>query len=258
MRAAGRRRHGLPHFPEPRDISPPPFEALAPHFPDLEILELIGAGGMGAVYKARQAKYDRFVALKILSFDLAADPAFTERFEREARVLGRLSHPNIVTEFDSGTSGPYAYLLMEFVDGVNFRQAMGAGRFSAEEALSVVQEICSALQFAPKQGILHRDIKPENILIDAKGRVKVADFGIAKLVGEKVHGQVTLTLQGATLGSPHYLALEQIESPGDVDQRADIYSLGVVLYELVTGELPLGRFAPPSKSRRRMPGLMRL
>ncbi len=231
----------------PANRTPPPtVEEVAEHFPELEILEVIGAGGMGAVYKARQAKLERHVALKILSHDLAADPAFVERFNREARVLARLNHPNIVTIFDFGTAGLYCYLLMEFVDGVNLRQAMRAGGFTPADALAVVQDICGALSFAHEEGILHRDIKPENILIDNRGRVKIADFGIAKLIGTGSPDDVTLTLEGAMLGSPQYMAPEQIESPEDVDQRADIYSLGVVFYELLTGELPLGRFAAPS------------
>ena len=230
-----------------RHTTPPGIGEIAPHFPELEILELLGAGGMGAVYKARQPQLDRFVALKILSHHLASDPAFVERFNREARVLGRLNHPNIVGIHDFGTAGPYCYLLMEYVDGVNLRQAMRAGRFTPTEALEMVQHLCSALKFAHEEGILHRDIKPENILIDSKGRIKVADFGIAKLVGEDRQHDVTLTLQGSVLGSPHYMAPEQIETPGDVDQRADIYSLGVVLYEMLTGGLPIGRFALPSE-----------
>ncbi|MFM2167615.1 MAG: Serine/threonine-protein kinase PknB, partial [Verrucomicrobiota bacterium] len=157
---------------------PPTVAELAVHFPDLEVLELIGAGGMGAVYKARQPKLDRLVALKVLSSDLAGDPAFAERFDREARLLARLHHANIVTVFDSGLAGPFAYLMMEFVDGVNLRQAMKAGRFTPQEALTLVQDVCAALKFAHEQGILHRDIKPENILIDSRGQVKIADFGI--------------------------------------------------------------------------------
>jgi serine/threonine protein kinase len=232
---------GGPHSP------PPSVAEIAPHFPELEILELLGAGGMGAVYKVRQPQLDRTVALKLLSRQLAQDPAFVERFNREAKVLARLSHPNIVAVFDFGTAGPYCYLLMEYVDGVNLRQAMRTGGFTPAEALTLIQDVCAALQFAHEEGILHRDIKPENILIDAKGRVKIADFGIAKLVGGGAASDVTLTLQGSILGSPHYMAPEQIETPGDVDQRADIYSLGVVLYEMLTGELPIGRFALPSE-----------
>jgi tRNA A-37 threonylcarbamoyl transferase component Bud32 len=227
--------------------SPPSIEEIAAHFPELEILELLGAGGMGAVYKARQPQLDRFVALKILSHELARDPSFVERFNREAKMLARLSHPHIVAVFDFGTAGPYCYLLMEYVDGVNLRQAMRTGGFTPAEALALVQDVCSALQFAHEEGILHRDIKPENVLMDSKGRVRIADFGIAKLVGAGVPSDVTLTLQGSILGSPHYMAPEQIETPGDVDQRADIYSLGVVFYEMLTGELPIGRFDLPSE-----------
>lgn len=230
-----------------RHMPPPTIEEIAPHFPELEILELLGTGGMGSVYKVRQPQLDRTVALKILSHELAQEPAFVERFNREARMLARLSHPNIVAIFDFGTAGPFCYLLMEYVDGVNLRQAMRTGGFKPAEALALVQEVCAALQFAHEEGILHRDIKPENVLIDSKGRVKIADFGIAKLMGAGAPSDVTLTLQGSILGSPHYMAPEQIETPGDVDQRADIYSLGVVLYEMLTGELPIGRFDLPSQ-----------
>src|SRR5688572_11287611 len=219
---------------------------LAAAFPHVEILELIGQGGMGLVYKARQPKLDRFVALKILPQSLASDPTFTERFTREGRVLAKLNHPNIVTIHDFGQANGFFYLLMEFVNGVNLRQAMQAGRFTPAQALGMVPDICEALQYAHTQGILHRDIKPENILLDANGRIKIADFGIAKLVGE-VRPEGALTGTGAAVGTPNYMAPEQIEKPLEVDHRADIYSLGVVLYEMLTGELPLGKFPPPSE-----------
>jgi len=225
--------------------TPPPLETVAAAFPQLEILELIGSGGMGVVYKVRQPRLDRSVALKLLPQSLAADAAFAERFNREARLLARLNHPNIVTVHDFGQSGGFFYLLMEFVDGVNLRQAMEAGRFTPHQALVVVPKICEALQYAHDEGILHRDIKPSNILLDARGRVKIADFGIAKLIGDRMQ-DMTLTASGAAIGTPQYMAPEQLEHPQDVDQRADIYSLGVVFYEMLTGELPIGRFAPPS------------
>jgi len=226
--------------------TPPRRQELAAAFPQLEILEMIGQGGMGFVFKARQPKLERLVALKILPPSFAADPAFADRFTREGRVLARLNHPNIVTVHDFGQANGFFYLLMEFVDGVNLRQAMRAGRFTPEQALSVVPRICEALQFAHNEGVLHRDIKPENILLDAKGRVKIADFGIAKLLGESA-AKGHLTDSGGTLGTPHYMAPEQIENPASVDHRADIYSLGVVFYEMLTGELPLGKFQPPSQ-----------
>ncbi len=226
--------------------SPPTVEAVAAAFPDLEVTELIGAGGMGSVYKARQPKLDRLVALKILSLDLASDPAFAERFNREARMLGLLNHANIVAVYDFGKQGDFFFLTMEYVDGVNLRQAMRAGSFSPPEALTIVPEICVALQYAHDEGVMHRDIKPENILIDTRGRVKIADFGIAKLIGDKPE-ELNLTVSGAVMGTPNYMAPEQLENSGEVDHRADIYSLGVVFYEMLTGELPIGRFAPPSE-----------
>src|SRR5512136_2597838 len=184
---------------------PPPIPVVAAAFPQLEILELIGRGGMGAVYKARQPRLDRLVALKLLPQSLAADATFAERFNREARVLARLNHPSIVTVYDFGQAGGFFYLLMEFVDGVNLRQAMRAGRFSPQQALVLVPKICDALQFAHNEGVLHRDIKPENILLDTRGRVKIADFGIAKLVGD-ARESITLTASGLALGTPNYMA----------------------------------------------------
>ncbi len=232
--------------------SPPPGRAaptvaeVAAAFPQLEVLELIGQGGMGSVYKVRQPALDRVVALKILSPELGRDPAFEERFAREARVLGRLNHPNIVTIYEHGQSGGFFYLIMEYVDGVNLRQAMRAGRFTPQQALAVVPGLCDALEAAHAQGVWHRDIKPENILIDTRGGVKIVDFGIARLVGDPAR-DFTLTATGAALGSAAYMAPEQHEKPHEVDHRADIYSLGVVIYEMLTGELPLGRFPNPSQ-----------
>ncbi len=225
---------------------PPPISELAQLFPQLEIQECLGRGGMGAVYKARQPRLDRLVALKILAPEKQSDPQFAERFEREARALARLNHPNIVTVFDFGEVQGRFYLLMEFVDGLTLRQVMQAGKISPAEALNLVPKICEALQYAHEHGIIHRDIKPENILLDKQGRVKIADFGIAKIAGVEAKG---LSLTGArdVMGTPNYMAPEQVEKPQTVDHRADIYSLGVVFYEMLTGELPLGKFAPPSQ-----------
>ena len=225
---------------------PPSVEQMAKLFPQLEIIELLGQGGMGAVYKARQPRLNRFVALKILSPEKQNDPQFAERFEREARALAWLNHPNIVTVYDFGeTQGNY-YLLMEFVDGMTLRQLLQARRLASAEALAIVPQICQALQYAHEQGIIHRDIKPENILLDKKGQVKIADFGIAKLLDQEPQ-DISLTGAEDVVGTPHYMAPEQIEKPQTVDHRADIYSLGVVFYEMLTGELPLGNFQPPSQ-----------
>jgi tRNA A-37 threonylcarbamoyl transferase component Bud32 len=223
---------------------PPAAEEIRPLFPQLEILELVGRGGMGAVYKARQPSLDRHVALKILS--AGGDGAgFEDRFIREARALARLNHPHIVTVHDFGVAGTLHYLIMEYVDGPNLRQVQRSGQLTPDVALRLVPEICGALQFAHSQGVVHRDIKPENLLLDREGRVKITDFGIAKMLGG-AGDAVGLTGAMDVVGTPHYMAPEQIEKPSSVDHRADIYSLGVVFYEMLTGELPLGKFAPPS------------
>jgi serine/threonine protein kinase len=230
----------------PGEAEPPPsIEELAPRFPQLEILELVGRGGMGAVYKARQRGLDRLVALKILPRGAAKDPSFAERFAREARALARLSHPNIVAVHDSGEAGGLYFFAMEYVDGMNLRQMILARTAGTREALQIVMQVCDALQYAHEEGVVHRDIKPENILLDRRGRVKIADFGLAKLLQGRPE-DLTLTGTHQSMGTPHYMAPEQLEKPASVDHRADIYSLGVVFYELLTGELPLGRFAPPS------------
>ena len=220
-------------------------EELAPHFPQLEIIESLGRGGMGVVYKARQKSLNRFVALKLLAPERVGDAGFAERFQKEAQALAALNHPHIVTVHDFGQAGGFYYLLMEFVDGVNLRQAMKAGRFTPEQALAVVPPVCEALQYAHNHGIVHRDIKPENLLLDREGRVMIADFGIAKMLGAGASGVGLAESQPA--GTPQYMAPEQQTAPQRADNRADIYSLGVVLYEMLTGELPGKPLEPPSR-----------
>jgi serine/threonine protein kinase len=258
-----------------RFVPPTPAE-LARYFPELEILELLGRGGMGVVYKARQKRLDRVVALKILSPNIGRDPAFAERFAREARAMAMLSHPHIVAVHDFGQTAmtseganvpspaserrdgreggasagaPLYYFIMEYVDGLNLRRLLDTGKLAPEEALAIVPQICDALQYAHDHGVVHRDIKPENVLLDKEGHVKIADFGIAKLLGKEGRRpeDLTLTDPSHVMGTPQYMAPEQIERPLEVDHRADIYSLGVVFYQMLTGELPIGRFAPPSK-----------
>jgi serine/threonine protein kinase len=230
--------------PAPRFVPPAPAE-LARHFPQLGVLELLGQGGMGAVYKARQMKLDRLVAIKILPPEVARDPAFAERFLREARSLARLNHPNIVTVHDFGDVDGLYHFTMEYVDGQNLRNLLQKGPLPAAQVQAIVAQVCDALQFAHDEGLIHRDIKPENILLDRKGRVKIADFGLAKLVG-LTPAYLTLTGTHEVMGTLLYMAPEQMKQAHSVDHRADLYSLGVVLYEMLTGELPLGRFAPPS------------
>ncbi|QIF04454.1 serine/threonine-protein kinase [Roseimicrobium sp. ORNL1] len=231
--------------PSPPPVPIPTTEELAPHFPQLEILECLGRGGMGVVYKARQKSLKRFVALKLLAPERVQDPAFAARFAREAEALAALSHPHIVTVHDFGQAGSFFYLLMEFVDGVNLRQAMRGGKLTPEQALTVVPPICEALQYAHEHSIVHRDIKPENLLLSKDGRIKIADFGIAKMLDTPTDEVVPGDSQPA--GTPQYMAPEQREQPQRTDHRADIYSLGVVLYEMLTGELPAKRLEPPSK-----------
>ncbi|MBA4148130.1 MAG: serine/threonine protein kinase [Verrucomicrobia bacterium] len=253
-----------PSKPKASSFVPPTPEELAVKFPQLEIIELLGRGGMGAVYKARQKRLDRIVALKILPPDIGNQASFAERFTREAKALAKLNHPNIVTLYEFGETSGLFFFLMEFVDGVNLRQLLDTGRVASREALAIVPQICDALQFAHDHGIVHRDIKPENILMDRRGKVKVADFGLAKLVRMEgrarhsvraEHAQnedgVTrptseLTEAGKVMGTPQYMAPEQKDRPLEVDHRADIYALGVVFYQMLTGELPGKQIEAPS------------
>ncbi|MES2571922.1 MAG: serine/threonine-protein kinase [Verrucomicrobiota bacterium] len=227
-------------------LPPVSIEDIAPHFPQLEILECLGRGGMGVVYKARQKSLNRLVAIKLLAPERVHDAAFAERFAREAQALATLNHPSIVTVHDFGQANRFFYLLMEFVDGVNLRQAMRAGRFTPEQALTVVPPVCEALQYAHEHGIVHRDIKPENLLLDKDGRVKIADFGIAKMLHAEDSDVGIKGSESQPAGTPQYMAPEQ-KDHRRTDHRADIYSLGVVLYELLTGELPADKIQPPSR-----------
>jgi tRNA A-37 threonylcarbamoyl transferase component Bud32 len=219
---------------------------LARLFPQLDIQKLLGRGGMGTVYLARQKALDRQIALKLLAPKPGLDAEFAERFGREARALARLNHPGIVGIYDFGQVEDLYYFLMEYVDGVSLREAMRQDRLETGHALALVPQICDALQYAHDEGVIHRDIKPENILIDKKGRIKIADFGLAKLLGTTEENE-QLTGSHHVMGTRNYMAPEQLEHPKRVDHRADIYSLGVVFYEMLTGELPLGRFSPPSR-----------
>jgi serine/threonine protein kinase len=236
-------------LPEPRTQGRAPAPSLAelqPLFPEYTLQALLGRGGMGAVYRAWHGKLERLVAIKVLLPDLVADPAFAERFQREAKALARLDHRGIVGIHDFGRAGAFFYLVMELIDGASLRELLAQGKLTARDVLAFVPQLCDALQYAHDHRVVHRDIKPENILIDRAGRVKILDFGLSKVMGngpEAPH----LTRTHQVMGTPHYMAPEQWEKPLAVDHRADIYALGVVFYELLTGELPLGRFAPPSR-----------
>ncbi len=227
-------------------FKPPTIARLAELFPALQIIEFIGAGGMGAVYKARQEGLDRVVALKILPEEFGHDVKFALRFTREARTLARLSHPNIVSVYEFGNVEETYYFLMEYVDGSNLREIVEARQLTPEHALTIVPHLCDALQYAHDKGVVHRDIKPDNILMAVDGSVKIADFGLSRILGNESQKDL-LTGTHQVMGTPRYMAPEQLEGSHDVDHRADIYSLGVVFYEMLTGELPIGRFAPPSE-----------
>jgi hypothetical protein len=251
-----------------REDSPQTIAAL---FPQLEVQRLLGRGGMGVVYQARQLHLDRLVALKLLSRDVSDDAAFAERFGREARLLARLTHPGIIAVHDSGSLAGQYYLVMEYADGGNLREGIRGGKLEAAlvtgdwrpaaeggrlnpvVAAHILGQLCDALQYAHDQGVMHRDLKPENILLTRGGVVKIADFGLAKLLAPGA-GNASLTGTGQVLGTFRYMAPEQLDSPQTVDHRADLYALGVIFYELLTGDQPSGSFPPPSRFVPEYPG----
>lgn len=218
-------------------MSPGPNDPLEPgsRFGDYEILDLLGVGGMGNVYRAREKMLDRLVALKTLSPELGYEPSFVERFLKEARAVARLNHPNIVQVFAFGAVEGVYYLAMELLEGLSLGHYLRAnGRWKEYDALTIVRYICRALSVAHAQGLVHRDIKPDNIILTRAGEVKLVDLGIAKQMGE----ENSMTQTGTAIGTPNYIAPEQILGQRDIDGRADIYSLGATLYHLVTGRVP--------------------
>ncbi len=229
------REHDAPDL-EDEDLS-----AFLCAMPDLELHECLGRGGMGRVYRARQLRLDRFVAVKLMNAELGRDPEFRERFEREARALARLDHTNIVRIHDFGEVGGVFYLVMEYVEGTSLRELILDG-VTPEVARTLIGQLCDALAYAHDRGVVHRDIKPENVLISLDGIVKVADFGLAKLPKVELR-----TRTHRVVGTPQYMAPEQLRDPGSVDHRADVFAIGVVFYEMLTGQLPLGRFPTPSE-----------
>lgn len=203
-----------------------------------EILEVIGSGGMSVVYKALCHRLHRYVAIKILRDEMAADAELKSRFQTEAQAVAMLSHPNIVSVYDVSHTDDVEYIVMELIDGVTLKQYMAEkGALSWQETLFFSTQICKALQHAHEHGIVHRDIKPQNVMIDKDGVVKVADFGIAAL--ENMNEART----GTAIGSVHYIAPEQAKGL-DADTRSDLYSLGVVMYEMLTGRQPYDADTP--------------
>lgn len=231
---------------KPGGFLPPTAEEVSLLFPEFKVLRCLGHGGMGAVYQAVQTELDRTVAIKVLPPETAADPEFTERFRREAATLARLDHPNIVKLFDYGQREGFAYFVMEFVDGYDLAHRRPTGPMHPREVWRVAEPLCKALEHSHQRGVMHRDIKPANVLLDHDGRVKVADFGLARLLRPE-DADYNLTRTHAVMGTPRYMAPEQMTSQGRVDHRADIYALGVVIYEILTGSVPAGHFDPPSE-----------
>lgn len=227
---------------------PPTPAELQEMLPQYEVHMLVGRGGMGAVYKGLQLSLDRAVAIKLLppAFE-RQDLAFAERFKNEARLMGRMNHPAIVSVYDFGrTTDGQLYFVMEYVDGTDVQRMIAReGKLPPEHALAITAHLCDALGYAHKQGIVHRDIKPSNVLIDVEGRVKVADFGLAKLSDKSQHSSLTQT--GMAMGTPDYVAPEALMQGMDVDGRADIYAVGVMLYQMLTGDIPRGMFRMPSQ-----------
>ena len=217
----------------------------------IEIETPIGRGGMGAVYLGRQISLDREVAVKVLASELSDDPLFLERLEREARVMARLRHPNIVAVHDFQRTEDGAAIVMEFVEGGSLREKLRQHPkgLPMDEALLMLRQIAAGLEAAHVSGVIHRDMKPENVLIDGEGMARVTDFGLALPLHE---GSTRLTLTGTAVGTVDYMAPEQLKG-GQLDTRLDQFALGVIAYELLTGQTPRGSFDPPHRLRGEIP-----
>jgi serine/threonine-protein kinase len=209
---------------------------IGEEIPGYEILEQLGQGAMGTVYKARQLSMNRLVAIKKLHPRLAANPEFLKRLTHEAHLAAKLSHNNIVQAIDVGCAGSIHYFVMEYVSGTTIKEEIEAGKIYPEkEAVEIALQIAQALQHAHRRGLIHRDIKPGNIVITLDGIAKLADLGMARDTADRARARAE---KGLTIGTPYYIAPEQIRGQEDIDVRADIYSLGATLYHMVTGQPP--------------------
>ena len=226
---------------------PPSPEHLGQLLPQYDIECLLGHGGMGAVYKGKQRALDRPVAIKILPPEVDdEDASYTQRFKNEAKIMGRMSHPAIVPVYDFGeTSEGQFFFVMEFIDGTDVsKMIQQQGRLPPEHALAITAHVCDALKYAHDHGVIHRDVKPANVLINMEGAVKVADFGLAKM--DDPSQSSGLTKSGLAMGTPDFVAPETLAMGVNVDGRADLYAVGVMLYQMLTGNVPRGSWRPPS------------
>jgi uncharacterized protein YndB with AHSA1/START domain/predicted Ser/Thr protein kinase len=230
-------------YVRPRIFTPPSPAELSGQLPNLEVTELLGHGGMGVVYKGRQTSLDRQVAIKLIRPDRDGDSKSQEQFKHEARLLAKLVHPYIVTVYDFGAAGDLSYLVMEYVDGISLRQKISRGGLSQEDIRDFAPQIAEALQYAHEQNVVHFDVKPDNILLDSRNRVRLVDFGLSRLLAPGVAGNAA---DYRVAGTRRYMAPEQFTMPDRIDHRADIYSTGVVLFEMLTGKVPPQGIDPPA------------
>ena len=209
---------------------------LGQQIPGYQLLEKLGQGSMGSVYKARQISMNRLVAVKVLLPRLAANPEFLQRLTGEAHLAAKLSHNNIVQAIDVGSAGNIHYFVMEYVEGTTLKQELeSAKKYTEKEAIEIVLQIAQALRHGHRRGLVHRDIKPANIIMTAERIAKLADLGMAREMADQTRARAE---KGMTIGTPFYIAPEQIHGQEDIDVRADVYSLGATFYHLVTGQPP--------------------
>lgn len=216
--------------------------------PGYQILERLGKGSMGVVFKARQQSVDRIVAVKILLDSLAQNKEFIKRFEREAKIAAKLSHNNVVNAIDAGEVNGHYFFVMEYVEGPTIKDYLDKNTiFEEKEAIRIVMAIAEALKHASQRGLIHRDVKPENVILTKDGSVKLADLGLARLTDDEKWG---LSEAGMAIGTPYYISPEQVRGQTDIDIRADIYSLGATFYHMVTGKVPYGGETPSEVMRK--------